>query len=95
IAGAGGAATIQSLISNAADAQNQGQTMGSVGSLNSLAAVTAPLFATPLLGAVSKLDPASWKMGLPFFFCAALAALSLSFALVHFRRPPATAAAAA
>ncbi len=44
------AATLQSLISSAADARHQGQTMGSVSSLNSLMAVVAPALAAPLLG---------------------------------------------
>ena len=43
IIGAGANAAIQSMVSNAADPSAQGQTMGSVASLNSLTAVLAPL----------------------------------------------------
>ena len=41
------AASIQSLISSAADASTQGQTMGAVSSLNSLMAVAAPVIGAP------------------------------------------------
>ena len=43
------AATLQSIISSAADETNQGQTMGAVSSLNMLMAVIAPVIGAPLL----------------------------------------------
>ncbi len=79
-------AAMQSLISGAADGSKQGQTMGSVSSLNSLMAVIAPTLAAPLLGVVSQLPAGDWRIGLPMFFCAALQGLALAFAVVHFRR---------
>ncbi len=79
-------AALQSLISAAADASSQGRTMGSVSSLNSAMAVLAPLIATPLLGMVSHLPRGDWRIGAPFFFCAALQAVALLLAWTHFRR---------
>ncbi len=81
-------AAIQSIVSAAADARHQGQAMGAVGSLNSLMAVAAPLFGAPLLGAVSHLPPGDWRIGAPFYFCAALQAAALALAWSHFRARP-------
>ncbi|RQO63659.1 MFS transporter [Paucibacter sp. KBW04] len=88
-------AAIQSLISNAADANNQGETMGAVSSLNSMMAVTAPVIGAGLLGLVSHLPKGDWRIGAPFYFCAALQAVSLLFAWLHFSRSKAAAAASA
>jgi len=79
-------ASIQSLISAAADARSQGQTLGAVSSLNSLMAVAAPIIGAPLLGLVSHLPRGDWRIGAPFFFCAALQAASLLLAATHFHR---------
>ncbi len=79
-------AAMQSLISGAADSSSQGQTMGSVSSLNSLTAVIAPMFGAPLLGAVSHLPAGDWRIGAPMYFCAALQALALGLAITHFRK---------
>jgi DHA1 family tetracycline resistance protein-like MFS transporter len=78
-------ASIQSIISGAADSQNQGQTMGAVNSLNSLMAVFAPLFGASLLASVSHLPHGDWRIGSPFYFCAVLQAASLALAFFHFR----------
>jgi DHA1 family tetracycline resistance protein-like MFS transporter len=86
ILGATIAATIQSLISSAADEHKQGQTMGSVSSLNSLMAVIAPAFGAPLLALVSHYPAGDWRIGTPMYFCAALQAVALMFAVLHFRR---------
>lgn len=83
--GFGVTAALQSIVSNAADARIQGQTLGAVSSLNSLMAVAAPLIAAPLLALVSHLPPGDWRMGAPFYFCAALQALAMLLALRHFR----------
>lgn len=87
--------TVQSLISNAADARQQGQTMGSIAALNSLMAVIAPVIGATLLGVVSHRPAGDWLMGLPFFFCAALQLLSTLLAIRYFRQHRAQAAAAA
>ena len=78
-------ASIQSLISNAADPRSQGQTMGAVASLNSLTAVLAPMIGAPLLAMVSHLPKGDWRIGAPFYFCAALQAAAMVIALRHFR----------
>jgi DHA1 family tetracycline resistance protein-like MFS transporter len=79
------AATIQSLISSAADARTQGQTMGAVSSLNSLMAVAGPLIGPPLLAMVSDLPRGDWRIGAPFYVCAALQLAALVLAVLHFR----------
>ena len=79
-------AAVQSMISSAADARSQGQTLGAVSALNSLMAVVAPVLGAPLLAAVSHLPRGDWRIGAPFYFCAALQVVSLALAIVHMRR---------
>ena len=79
------AASMQSIISGAADARSQGQTLGAVSSLSSLMAVIAPAIGAPLLGMVSHLPTGDWRIGAPFYFCAALQAASLALAVLHLR----------
>jgi MFS transporter, DHA1 family, tetracycline resistance protein len=79
------AAAIQSIISGAADARTQGQTMGAVSSLNSLMAVIAPVIGAPLLGAVSHLPQGDWRIGACFYLCSALQLAALVLAWLHFR----------
>jgi MFS transporter, DHA1 family, tetracycline resistance protein len=89
-------ASIQSIVSDAADARSQGSTMGAVSSLASLMAVVAPALGAPLMGAVSHLPPTDWRVGMPMFFCALLQAASATIAVWHFgrvRRMPASAPA--
>jgi DHA1 family tetracycline resistance protein-like MFS transporter len=92
----GANAAVQSLISNSADAHNQGQTMGAVSSLNSLMAVLAPVLSAPLLAGVSHLPPQDWRVGAPLFFCALLqgmaAMLAARFLITHKILPAAGAA---
>jgi DHA1 family tetracycline resistance protein-like MFS transporter len=78
-------AAMQSIVSNAADARMQGQTMGAVASVNSLMAVAAPVLGAGLLTAVSHLPPGDWRIGAPYFFCAVLQAAAMLLALRHFR----------
>jgi DHA1 family tetracycline resistance protein-like MFS transporter len=84
--GATVAANFSSMVSNAADAKSQGQTMGSVASLTSLTAVIAPMIGAPLLGVVSHLPANDWRIGAPFFFCATLMLAATLLALRHFAR---------
>ena len=79
-------AAVQSMISGAADGRSQGQTLGAVSSLNGLMAVLAPMLGAPLLGLVSELPRGDWRIGAPFYFCAALQAASLGLAVLHMRR---------
>lgn len=80
------AASVQSLISSAADSRSQGQTMGAVSSLNGLMAVLAPMLGAPLLAMVSHYPRGDWRIGAPFFFCAVLQVVSLILAILHLRR---------
>ncbi|HYM27718.1 MAG TPA: MFS transporter, partial [Steroidobacteraceae bacterium] len=79
-------ASIQSIISSAADPRSQGQALGAVGGLNSLMSVLAPLLGAPLLAMVSYLPRGDWRLGAPLYFCAALQAAALALAVSHFRR---------
>ena len=79
-------ASIQSMISSAADPSTQGRTLGAVTSLGSLMAVLAPMFGAPLLGIVSHLPKGDWRIGAPFYFCAALQLMALVLAVRHFAR---------
>jgi DHA1 family tetracycline resistance protein-like MFS transporter len=79
------AASMQSIISGAADASTQGQTMGAVSSLNSLMAVLAPALGAPLLATVSHLPRGDWRIGAPFYLCAVLQGTALLLAWIHFR----------
>jgi DHA1 family tetracycline resistance protein-like MFS transporter len=80
------AASIQSIISGAADATTQGRTMGTVSSLQSLMAVVAPVLSAPLLGVVSHLPRGDWRIGTPLYFCALLQLAALGLAWTHFNR---------
>ena len=77
---------LQGIVSGAAQAHNQGETMGAVNSLNSLMAVIAPIISAPLLGGVSHLPQGDWRIGAPMYFCAALQAVAVVLAYKHFRR---------
>jgi DHA1 family tetracycline resistance protein-like MFS transporter len=77
--------TIQSIISGAADARDQGRTLGAVGGLNSLMAVIAPAIGAPLLTTVSQLPKGDWRIGAPFYFCALLQGIALILTVLHFR----------
>jgi DHA1 family tetracycline resistance protein-like MFS transporter len=80
--GGGAQAAMQSIVSNAADAQRQGEVMGAVASVNSLMAVFAPAAAGPLLVLISHRPAGDWLIGLPFYTCAAVQAVA---ALIAFR----------
>ena len=79
-------AAMQSIVSNAADETTQGRTMGAVSSLNSLMAVIAPVIGAAMLGFVSHLPRGDWRIGAPYYFCAALQAVATVIALRHFAR---------
>ena len=79
-------AAMQSIVANAADESTQGRTMGAVSALNSLMAVLAPVIGAAMLGFVSHLPRGDWRIGMPYYFCAALQALSMLIALRHFAR---------
>jgi MFS transporter, DHA1 family, tetracycline resistance protein len=82
--GATVSSVIQSIISGSATAKSQGATLGAIGGLNSLMAVIAPTIGAPLLTMVSHLPKGDWRIGAPFYFCAALQAAALVLAAAHF-----------
>lgn len=92
----GGAANaaLQSIVSGAADAKTQGQTMGSVSSLNSLMAVLAPIAGLELLRWVAVRPPGDWLIGLPLYVSAALMLLAAGIAVRFFRHQEGVQAAA-
>jgi DHA1 family tetracycline resistance protein-like MFS transporter len=79
-------ASMNSIVSSAADASEQGGTMGALSALNSAMAVLAPMIAAPLLGLVAHHAQGDWQLGLPMFASAALQGLALVLAALHFRR---------
>jgi MFS transporter, DHA1 family, tetracycline resistance protein len=79
------AASLQSVISSAAGAEEQGATMGAVSSLSSLMAVIAPLVGPPLLALVAHYPKGDWRIGAPMYLGALLQGAALLLAWWHFR----------
>ena len=61
---------LQGIISKESGAAEQGELMGSLQSISSLGVVVMPLVGTTILGAVSNLPAADWRVGSTFFLCA-------------------------
>jgi DHA1 family tetracycline resistance protein-like MFS transporter len=79
-------ASLQTLVANAADATTQGQTMGAVAGLSSLTAVLAPVIGPLMLRTVADAPRGDWRLGAPYYVCAALQLGALAMTLIHFRR---------
>jgi DHA1 family tetracycline resistance protein-like MFS transporter len=79
-------ASLQTLIANAADQKTQGQTMGAVAGLQSLTAVLAPVIGPLLLRTVADAPRGDWRLGVPYYLCAALQLCAMVMTLLHFRR---------
>ena len=79
-------ASLQTLIANAADAKTQGQTMGAVSGLSSLTAVLAPVVGPLLLRSVADAPRGDWRLGVPYYVCAALQLCAMVMTVLHFRR---------
>lgn len=77
---------LQSLISNSVDPTRQGESMGAVSSINSVAAVLGPLMGSPLLAAVSHHPHGDWRIGAPFYLCAAIQAVAAWLGLRYLGR---------
>jgi len=86
---------LQSLISNSIDPTRQGESMGAVASINSVAAVLGPLMGSPLLAAFSDLPHGDWRIGAPFYLCAAIQAVAAWLGLRYLGRHVSRQAAAA
>ena len=79
-------ASLQTLVAHAADANTQGQTMGAVAGLSSLTAVLAPVIGPLLLRTVADAPRGDWRLGAPYYVCAALQLCAMAMTLIHFRR---------
>ncbi len=79
-------ASLQGLVANAADQNAQGQTMGAVAGLSSLTAVLAPVIGPLLLKSVADAPQGDWRLGAPYYVCAALQACAMVLTVFHFRR---------
>ena len=79
---------MQSLISNSVPAHVQGQTMGAVAAVNSLMAAFAPLVGPSLLVWVGHLPQGDWRIGAPYFLCAALQLAASLLVWRHVRQIP-------
>lgn len=86
---------LQSLISNSVDPTRQGESMGAVSSINSVAAVLGPLMGSPLLAAFSHHPQGDWRIGAPFYLCAAIQAVAAWLGLRYLGRHASRQAAAA
>jgi DHA1 family tetracycline resistance protein-like MFS transporter len=76
---------LQGIISRTTGAGEQGELMGSLQSVGSLGVILMPLLGASLLGAASHLPPQDWRVGGPFFVCAAMQALAILVAYRYFR----------
>jgi len=79
-------ASLQSLVANAVDEKSQGQTMGAVAGLSSLTAVLAPVIGPLLLRTVADAPRGDWRLGAPYYVCAALQLCAMVMTVLHFRR---------
>ena len=76
---------LQGIISKASPANEQGELMGSLQSISSLAVIVMPIAGTAILGLTSSLPPQDWRAGTTFFACAALQAGALVLAWRYFK----------
>ena len=74
--------SIQGAVSKTTAPKEQGVTMGALQSIASLDGVLGPIFGNWLLAQVANLPPSDVRMGVNFFFCAALNASAFVIALV-------------
>jgi DHA1 family tetracycline resistance protein-like MFS transporter len=86
VLGFAASASLQSLVANAGDARTQGQTMGAVAGLSSLTAVLAPVIGPLLLRAVAEAPRGDWRLGAPYYVCAALQLAAMAMTAIHFNR---------
>jgi MFS transporter, DHA1 family, tetracycline resistance protein len=83
---------LQSLISRATPAGEQGELMGSLQSISSAGVIVMPLIGSAILAQVSRLPAGDWRIGATFFLCAAMQAAAIVVARRYFRHQPAPAA---
>jgi DHA1 family tetracycline resistance protein-like MFS transporter len=76
---------LQGILSKTTGPGEQGELMGSLQSVGSLGVILMPLLGTALLGAASHLPAQDWRVGGPFFLCAAMQAVAIVVAHRYFR----------
>ncbi|WP_229473981.1 MFS transporter [Pseudoduganella lurida] len=76
---------LQGILSKATPPTEQGELMGSLQSISGVAVAVMPLAGGWLLGEVSHLPPADWRIGATFFVSAAMQALAIFVAWRWFR----------
>jgi len=86
---------LQGIISKESDASEQGELMGSLQAISSLGVIIMPLIGSTILGAVSHLPPADWRVGSTFFLCALMQAAGIWVARRYFAAHRIVAGAAA
>ncbi len=74
------APALQALVSKAVNESEQGRVLGAYASLSSLIAVLAPMAGTPLLAQTTSLAANDWRVGAPFYLCAALMVIGCALA---------------
>ncbi|MET0264070.1 MAG: MFS transporter [Duganella sp.] len=79
---------LQSLISRATPAAEQGELMGSLQSISSAGVIVMPLIGAAILAQVSRLPADDWRIGATFFLCAAMQAGAIVVARRYFRHHP-------
>ena len=85
VLGSVGGPALQGIISKAVDPREQGVTMGSLASINSMMGVIAPLVGTPLLSFVAHYPATDLRAGATFYVAAAAQACALLLAHRQFR----------
>ncbi|MFW9616271.1 MFS transporter [Aquabacterium sp.] len=78
---------LQSVVSNSVDPSRQGEAMGAVSSLNSVAAVLGPILSAPMLATVSHYPLGDWRIGAPFYLCATIQLVAAIIGFRYFSRP--------
>lgn len=76
---------LQGIISQASDAGEQGELMGSLQSISSLGIIVMPLLGSVILGEVSHLPARDWRIGSTFYVCAIMQTLGMLVAWRYFR----------
>lgn len=76
---------LQAIVSKATDPREQGALMGALQSVTSLGIVIMPMLGATILGQVSHLAAADWRIGTTFFVCAVMQAAALMIAWFYFR----------
>lgn len=81
------APALQSLVSRAAPADEQGLTIGALNAITSLATVFAPLLSALIMAQAGSLPATDWRVGGTFFLAALLQAFAVLLALGWLRQP--------